>query len=81
MTLPILPSAAELVASLDEELIDLLYERLKMAAELPPIETPDDVAREVQRMRNLAAIYRVPPDLGEAMALALIEARKQWKGA
>ncbi|WP_029048695.1 hypothetical protein [Cupriavidus sp. amp6] len=81
MTLPNLPSAAELVASLDEELIDLLYERLKMAAELPPVETHDDVAREVQRMRSLAAIYRVPPDLGEAMALALIEARKQWKGA
>ncbi|MNU09518.1 hypothetical protein D3C72_2561210 [compost metagenome] len=58
----------------------LLYERLKMAAELPPLET-DEVAREVVRMRHLAAIYRVPPDLGEAMARALIEARKQWKGA
>ncbi|WP_454752056.1 hypothetical protein [Cupriavidus necator] len=76
-----LPTPAELVASLDEELIDILYERLKMAAELPPLETPEEVAREVLRMRNLAAIYRVPPDLGEAMALALIEARKQWKGA
>lgn len=81
MPLPLLPTTAELVASLDEELVDLLYERLKMAAELPPLETPDEVAREVLRMRNLAAIYRVPPDLGEAMALALIEARKQWKGA
>ncbi|WP_455290028.1 hypothetical protein [Cupriavidus necator] len=78
---PPLPTPAELVASLDEELVDLLYERLKMAAELPPLETPEEIAREVQRMRNLAAIYRVPRDLGEAMARALIEARKQWKGA
>lgn len=76
-----LPSTRSLIASLDEELVGLLYERLKLAAELPPLETPDDVAREVMRMRNLAAIYRVPPDLGEAMALAFIEARKQWKGA
>ncbi|MBF6987269.1 hypothetical protein [Cupriavidus sp. IK-TO18] len=76
-----LPSTSELIASLDEELVDLLYERLKLAADLPPLETPDEVAREVLRMRNLAAIYRVPPDLGETMALALIEARKQWKGA
>lgn len=81
MPLPLLPTTAELVASLDEELIDLLYERLKMAAELPPLETPEAVGREVLRMRNLAAVYRVPPDLGEAMALALIEARKQFKGA
>ncbi|WP_316150041.1 hypothetical protein [Cupriavidus sp. BIC8F] len=76
-----LPTVPELVASLDEELVDLLYERLKLAADLPPLETPEEIAREVLRMRNLAAIYRVPPDLGEAMALALIEARKQFKGA
>lgn len=81
MPIPLLPTTAELVASLDEELFGLLYERLKMAAELPPLEAPDEVAREVVRMRNLAAIYRVPPEVGAVMAHALIEARKQWKGA
>ncbi|WP_317925648.1 hypothetical protein [Cupriavidus sp. TA19] len=76
-----LPTVPELIAKLDDELVYLLYERLKMAAELPSVETPEEVAREVLRMRQLCAVYRVPPDLGEAMALALIQARKQWTGA
>jgi len=77
LTLPILPSAAQLVDSLDNELMDLLFERIKMAVYLPVPSTPEEIDREVQRMRSLAAIYHVPPEVGEAMARALIEVRRQ----
>jgi hypothetical protein len=76
-----LPTTPELIASLDEELVDLLYERLKLAAYLPPLEAPEDVAREVLRMRNLCGAYHVPRELGETMVLALIEAQKKFKSA
>lgn len=74
---PDLPSPAELVDSLDDELMDLLSERLKFAEMLPVPTTPEEIERQVQRMRNLAAIYHVPPDLGEKMARAIIDATKE----
>jgi chorismate mutase len=74
-----LPTTAELVDSLDQELMDLLYERLKLAALLPVPSTAEEIERQVQRMRALAAIYRVPPEVGEKMALAIIEASREAK--
>ncbi|MBP0629943.1 MULTISPECIES: hypothetical protein [unclassified Cupriavidus] len=75
-----LPTVPELIDSLDNELMDLLYERLKLAAYVQVPSTPTEINQAVQRMRGIAAVYHVPPEVGEAMALALIEAQKQWKG-
>ncbi|WP_211945266.1 hypothetical protein [Cupriavidus yeoncheonensis] len=71
-----MPTNEQLVESLDNELMDLLYERLKLAAYLPVPNTPAEIHQAVQRMRGIAAIYRVPPEVGEAMALAIIEASR-----
>ncbi|MGN5479547.1 hypothetical protein ACTMU2_29445 [Cupriavidus basilensis] len=75
-----LPTNEQLIDSLDNELMDLLYERLKLAVYLPVPSTLAEVQEAVQRMRGIAAVYHVPPEVGEAMALSLIEALKQWKG-
>jgi len=56
--------------------MDLVSERLKLSALLRVPRTPEEVGRQVQRMRGLAAIYHLPPELGEKMALVLIEATR-----
>jgi len=71
-----LSTTAKLVESLDDELMDLLCERLALASSLPIPNTPEEVELQVQRMRNLASVYRLPPELGEKVALALIEAQR-----
>ncbi|MDE4916991.1 chorismate mutase [Cupriavidus metallidurans] len=69
-----MPTIAELAASLDDELMDLLGERLKLASMLPVPSTPEEVGRQVRRMRGLAATYHLPAELGEKVALLIIDA-------
>jgi chorismate mutase len=63
-----------MIASLDAELVDLLGERMKLAASLAAVRTSDEIEQEVQRMRTLATIYRAPPDLVEQVARLLFAA-------
>lgn len=69
-----IPTIAELAASLDDELMDLLGERLKLASMLPVPSTPEEVGRQVRRMRGLAATYHLSAEFGEKVALLIIEA-------
>lgn len=69
-----LPTTTEMIASLDAELVDLLGERMRLAATLAAASTPDEIEQEVQRMRTLAAIYRAPPDLVEQIARLIFAA-------
>ncbi len=69
-----LPTTTEMIASLDAELVDLLGERMKLAALLLSVRMPDEIELEVQRMRSLATIYRAPPDLVEQVARLLFAA-------
>jgi chorismate mutase len=72
-----LPSISELADSLDDELMDLLSERLKLASMVPAPNTPEEIERQVLRMRGLAAVYRLPPDVGEKVALVLVDATRR----
>lgn len=64
-----------MIASLDAELVDLLGERMRLAARLVATRTPDEIDLEVQRMRTLATIYDgAPPDLVDQIARLLVEA-------
>ncbi len=76
-----LPTTPELIASLDEELIDLLSERMNLAATLKGVEGVSDGEGYVAKMRNLAAVHRLSPDLGEAIARAIVaeEAKAQTR--
>ena len=69
-----MPTTTEMIASLDAELVDLLGERMKLAALLLSVRMPDEIELEVQRMRSLATIYRAPPDLVEQVARLLFAA-------
>lgn len=69
-----LPTTAEMIASLDAELVDLLGERMRLAATLAAARTSDEIEQEVQRMRTLATIYRASPDLVEQIARLLFAA-------
>lgn len=69
-----LPSPYELIASLDSELVDLLGERMKLAASLGSLRSPEEIEREVQRMRSLATIYGASPELIEQVARLLFAA-------
>ncbi len=60
-----MPTIARLAASLDDELMYLLSERLKLASMLPVPSTPEDIGRQVRRMRGFAATYHLPAELGE----------------
>jgi len=71
------PNISELADSLDDELMDLLSERLKLASMLPAPKTPEEIDRQVLRMRGLAAVYRLPPDVGEKVALMLVDATRR----
>jgi len=71
-----LPNAATLAESLDDELMDLLSERLKLGSMYRVPSTPEEVDRQVRRMRGLAAMYHLPPELGEKVALLIIEASR-----
>lgn len=67
-----LPTTTEMIASLDAELVDLLGERMRLAA--MAARTPDEIEQEVQRMRTLAAIYGAPLGLVEQVARLLFAA-------
>ncbi|MGO4151437.1 hypothetical protein [Cupriavidus sp. YAF13] len=69
-----LPTTTEMIASLDAELVDLLGERMRLAATLATARTQDEIEQEVQRMRTLSTIYRAPPDLVEQIARLLFAA-------
>jgi len=71
-----LPNASELADSLDEELMDLLSERLKLASMFRVPTTPEEIGRQVRRMRGLAATYHLSPEFGEKIALLIIEASR-----
>jgi len=75
-----LPTTPQLIASLDEELVDLLYERMRLASMLRTTRTPEDVEAYVQGMRNHAAVYRASPDLVEKVARAILEAEALQAG-
>jgi len=70
------PDLAKLVESLDDELMDLLSGRLKLASMLRVPSTQEETGRQVRRMRGLAAAYHLPPELGEKVAHLLIEASR-----
>ncbi|MFJ1255960.1 hypothetical protein [Cupriavidus sp. CuC1] len=69
-----LPTTTEMIASLDAELVDLLGERMRLAATLPAARTLDEIEQDVQRMRTLATIYSASPDLVEQIARLLFAA-------
>ncbi|MGT2456512.1 hypothetical protein ACU4GI_26265 [Cupriavidus basilensis] len=75
-----LPTTRELIASLDEELVDLLSERMRLTAFPPTVGATDDAEQYVQHMRTLAATYHVSPDLIESGARPILEAEGYGSG-
>lgn len=71
-----LRTTAELIGSLDDELVDLLGERMKLATFRRAARTAEEVEQYVQRMRSLAAVYRAPADLVEGVARLIAAAER-----
>ena len=68
-----LPTTTEMLASLDDELVDLLAERMRLVSALPAPRTAAELEAIVDRMRNLALAYGAPSDMTVAIARALVD--------
>lgn len=66
-----LPTTLEMLASLDDELVDLLAERMRLVDALSSARTDAELDEFVVRMRNQAMVYGAPADMVATIARTL----------
>lgn len=66
-----LPTTLQLLASLDDELVDLLAERMRLVDALSSTRTDAELDEFVVRMRNQALVYGAPADMVTTIARTL----------